>query len=63
MKEKILIVDDEKGVVEMLKSYFEMRSFQVYTAYNGESALKQAAQNPDIVLLDINMPDLDGLTV
>lgn len=63
MKEKILIVDDEKGVVEMLKSYFEMRSFQVYTAYNGESALKQAAKNPDIVLLDINMPDLDGLTV
>ena len=63
MKEKILIVDDEKGVVEMLKSYFEMRSFQVYTAYNGESALKQAAQNPDIVLLDTNMPDLGGLTV
>lgn len=63
MKEKILIVDDEKGVVEMLKSYFEMRFFQVYTAYNGEAALRQAAKNPDIVLLDINMPDLDGLTV
>lgn len=63
MNEKILIVDDEKGVVEMLKSYFEMYSFQVYTAYNGEAALKQMAGNPDIVLLDINMPDMDGLTV
>lgn len=63
MKEKILIVDDEKGVVEMLKSYFELRSFQVDTACNGEAALKQAGKNPDIVLLDINMPDMDGLTV
>lgn len=63
MNEKILIVDDEKGVVDMLKSYFEMRSFRVYTACNGEAALQQIARNPDIVLLDINMPDMDGLTV
>lgn len=63
MNEKILIVDDEKGVVDMLKSYFEMQSFQVFTALNGTDALKQAANNPDIVLLDINMPDMDGLTV
>lgn len=63
MKEKVLIVDDEKGVVDMLKSYFEMCSFQVYTAYTGEEALKKAEELPDIVLLDINMPDMDGLTV
>lgn len=63
MQEKILIVDDERGVVDMLKSYFEMRSFQVYTACSGEAALRQAAKNPDIVLLDINMPGMDGLTV
>ena len=63
MSEKILIVDDEKGVVDMLKSYFEMQSFQVYTAFNGVDALKQAAHNPDLVLLDINMPDMDGLAV
>ena len=63
MNEKILIVDDEKGVVDMLKSYFEMRSFRVYTACNGEAALQQIVRNPDIVLLDINMPDMDGLTV
>ena len=63
MNEKILIVDDEKGVVDMLKSYFEMHSFQIYTAYNGEDALRQISHNPDLVLLDINMPDVDGLTV
>ena len=63
MNQKILIVDDEKGVVDMLKSYFEMQSFQVYTALNGKDALKQAAHNPDLVLLDINMPDMDGLAV
>ena len=60
---KILLVDDEKGIVDMLKSYFDMRSFQVYTAYDGKTAIKQAANNPDIVLLDINMPDIDGLAV
>lgn len=63
MNEKILIVDDEKGVVDLLKSYFEMHWFQVYTALNGKDALKQAAHNTDLVLLDINMPDMDGLTV
>ena len=63
MYEKILIVDDEKGIIDMLKIYFEMRSFQVDTALNGTDALKQAANHPDLVLLDINMPDMDGLTV
>ena len=63
MNEKLLIVDDEKGVVDMLKSYFEMQSFVVYTAYDGETALKQAACHPDLVLLDINMPVMDGFEV
>lgn len=63
MKQKILIVDDEPGIVDMLKTYFEMHSFQVFTAGNGEDALKKATQNPDLVLLDINMPVMDGLTV
>lgn len=63
MNEKILIVDDEKGIVDMLKSYFERRSFLVYTACTGEGALRQASHSPDLILLDINMPDMDGLTV
>lgn len=63
MSRKILIVDDEPGIVEMLKSYFEMSSFQILTASDGREALERAAQKPDIVLLDINMPEMDGLTV
>lgn len=63
MNGKLLIVDDEKGIVDMLKSYFEKRSFLVYTAYNGEEALRQASHSPDMILLDINMPGMDGLAV
>ena len=60
---KILIVDDEKGIVIMLKNYFEMQGYQVYYAYNGTDALEKISCQPDIILLDINMPEMDGLTV
>lgn len=63
MKEKILVVDDEKGIVDMLKSYFELLGYLVYTAYNGVEALQKVSCKPDIVLLDINMPEMDGLAV
>lgn len=60
---KILIVDDEPGVVAVMQSYFEIAGYQVMTAYSGKDAMKKLAQTPDIVLLDINMPDIDGLTI
>lgn len=63
MNEKILLVDDEKGVVTIMKNYFEMSGYQVIAAYSGQEALKKMSCLPDIVLLDINMPDMDGLTV
>lgn len=63
MSKKILLVDDEKGIVTIMKNYFEMSGYTVYTAYNGNEALQKAAHNPDIILLDINMPGIDGLTV
>jgi len=62
MKGKILIVDDEKGIVEMLEKYFKMQDYQVYSAYNGREALERIFCQPDIILLDINMPEMDGLT-
>lgn len=58
MRERLLIVDDEIGVVGLLKSFFEMSGYTVYTACNGKDALKQAGCQPDLVLLDINMPDM-----
>lgn len=63
MNKTIMLVDDEIGVVAVMKSYFEMSDYRVVTAYSGQEALKKISCQPDIVLLDINMPDIDGLTV
>ena len=63
MNNKILIVDDEKGIVTMLKSYFKMQEYEVYTAFDGNDALRKISCQPDIVLLDITMPEMDGLAV
>ncbi len=63
MKNKILLVDDEKGIVKMLSNYFQMSGFQVYSAYNGKEALEKIVFQPDIILLDINMPEMDGISV
>lgn len=63
MNEKVMLVDDEKGIVAMMKNYFELSGYQVITAYSGQEALKKMSCLPDIILLDINMPDMDGLSV
>lgn len=63
IKNKILIVDDEQGIVNMLKNYFEFHGYLVFTAINGYEALKSVHSKPDIILLDINLPDIDGLEV
>lgn len=60
---KILVADDEPDIVSMLKDYFEINGYFVITASNGKEAVLQAANQPDIILLDINMPDGDGLSV
>lgn len=62
MRQKLLIVDDERGIVDMLYSYFSPQ-YDVLTACSGEDALKKAEKKPDLILLDINMPGTDGLTV
>jgi DNA-binding response OmpR family regulator len=63
LKHKILLVDDEKGIVTMMKNYFEMSGYQVYSAYDGKEALEKISCQPDIILLDINMPEMDGISV
>lgn len=61
MSYKILIVDDDTELLKMLKNYFEIRRYVVITAENGADGLKQAQQGPDIILLDVNMPQIDGI--
>lgn len=63
MIHRILIADDEPGVVAVLKDYFELHDYLVFTAGNGIETLTQISQKPDIILLDINMPKMDGLEV
>lgn len=62
LKETILIVDDERGIVDTMKAYFAPQ-YEVLTAYSGEEAIQKAEMQPDLILLDINMPRMDGLTV
>lgn len=62
LKETILIVDDERGIVDTMKAYFSPQ-YEVLTAYSGEEAIQKAEMQPDLILLDINMPRMDGLTV
>ena len=60
----IMIVDDSKTIVVMLKALFESKGFEVYCSYNGKDALNliKTGIRPDIILSDYQMPDIDGET-
>lgn len=60
---RILIVDDEIGILQLLQDYFEIQGYEVLTAQNGEEAIEKAMEDLDLILLDINLPDIDGLHV
>jgi DNA-binding response OmpR family regulator len=63
-QKKILVVDDELDLVETIRFQLETEGFNVITAYNGEDALNLArTENPDLILLDIMLPKLDGYKV
>lgn len=60
---KILIADDDAELVKMLQTFFELRNYTVITASDGAKTLEKSERNPDIILLDINMPRADGIEV
>ena len=61
---RILVVDDEKALVELVRSYLEREQYEVLTASDGRTALELArAGQPDLVVLDVMLPELDGIEV
>ncbi|PIU83730.1 MAG: two-component system response regulator [Elusimicrobia bacterium CG06_land_8_20_14_3_00_38_11] len=61
MSKKILVVDDEKDIVEVISMYLEREDYEPLAAYDGQEALQKIIlQQPDLVVLDIMMPKLDG---
>lgn len=60
---KILIADDDTELIKMLKQFLEIKNYEVMTAKNGAKALEMAQMQPNLILLDVNMPDLDGMEV
>ena len=62
-KKRILIADDEPGIIQLLRDYFEIQDYQVIEAKNGLEVLGQLNRQPDLILLDVNMPMLDGFEV
>ena len=63
MAYKILMIDDDIGLLKMLKKYFEIKKYEIITAENGSEGLSKLKLKPDIILLDVNMPDIDGIEV
>lgn len=58
---KILAIDDELNILELVKLYLEREGFQIYTANTGgEGLIRFGSVNPDLVILDLMLPDIDG---
>ena len=61
---RILVVDDEKKIVDIVKAYLEKEGYQVIIAYDGKSALELAKnQSPDLIILDLMLPEVSGWDV
>lgn len=63
MAYKILMIDDDAELLKMLKRYFEIKKYEIITAENGLEGLNKIKLQPDIILLDVNMPSIDGIEV
>lgn len=63
-KEKILVVDDEKDIVELLRYNLEKEGYKISSAFSGEECLENVKTDlPDLILLDLMLPEIDGLDV
>lgn len=63
-KKRVLIVDDDKDIVSIVKAILSGRGWDIEAAYSGQEALEAVtSQKPDIILLDIMMPEMNGIEV
>mgnify|MGYP005843215613 CR=1 FL=1 len=61
---KVMVVDDEVGICELLGSFLAAKNHEVYTAYDGPTALRKVREiKPEVVLLDVALPGMDGMEV
>ena len=64
MPAKLLVVDDENGILEEVKSYFEEEGYQVFVADSGEEGIQiLKREKPDVLLVDMKLPDMPGIQV
>lgn len=64
MADKVLVVDDEENIVFLVESALQLHGFTTITASNGRDALRAVEEHhPDLIVLDVMLPDLDGFTV
>lgn len=61
--ERILIIEDDEDIRDILKLYLEGQSYEIWEAENGVEATKQLIKHPDLVILDLMLPDIDGLSI
>ena len=63
-KSKILVVEDDQDLAEMLNSYLRVQGYEVITSNWGEDGIRSAqTERPDLLILDIRLPDIDGFEV
>lgn len=64
LKQRILVVDDDRSIVKILRGYLEQAGYDVLVAYNGQTAVQTLrAEKPDLLVLDLMLPDRDGYDI
>lgn len=59
----VLVVDDERDIADLLESYFRLEGYRTFAAYNAADAIAAVKRSPNVILLDVNLPDADGFSV
>lgn len=64
MKKKVLIIDDEVNLNEIVKSFLESNGYEVINAFDGDSGIEKArTESPNLILLDVQLPNMDGFEI